>query len=75
MARMQLHAPAARALRKALGVELSELARVAGCTPSHMSNVLAGRRTLDEQQIRSVSSLLGGDVNAITIPATKAAVA
>lgn len=57
--RTQLIGANLRALRKAHGKTLEEVAQAGGLSVSHLANVEHGRRTLDGEQLRQILQLYG----------------
>lgn len=66
----RVHGEAAKAIRRAKNLRLSDVARDSQITPGHLCNVEAGRKTLSEVKARLLAAALGEAFTAITYPVT-----
>ena len=62
---MDLNPAAYKAIRLLAGFSLAAAARALGCTPSHLSNIEAGRRGASPALIKKSAELYGVPISAI----------
>ena len=65
---MKLHAPAAKAIREAKRLTVTQVAERVGVTQGQLSNWESGRRNPTDANLFALVGALGVTVEAITIP-------